>query len=613
MCGIFGYVGPENSAENCFVGLKKLQYRGYDSAGVAGIGIDDGELHFCKQVGTIDALTNAWNSRPPAHLGLAIGHTRWATHGKPSYENAHPHFDEKFNIAVVHNGIIENHNNLRDMLKSYEIPFETETDTEVIAKLIAYFYEGDLLGAVRKALSLMHGFWALAVIHKSHPDVIIAAARENPLIIAQHARKQETYISSDPNAFHLPDLDLIFLRNDEIALIKATSVEIFDESHHPIVKTTERILLDNETQSKGSFDHFMQKEIFEQPKTIQQALHSRFIEEFGTVEFENFHLTPQELLSIKRIVILGCGTSWHAASIGALLLEEKARIPTQAEIASEFRYKNPIITEDTLVIAISQSGETLDTIAAVREVQRKGAKVIGICNVRNSTLAREVDSVLFLRAGPEISVCSTKAFTSQITVLSLFALLMGRLHHISKEDGQSFLNELRSLPKIIEEILAQSPAIEALAKKYAHFENFFFLGRNHMHITSLEAALKLKEISYLNAIGYPAGEMKHGPIALAGPELAIIGLCGNQRTYEKTLSNLTEVKARGAPILALAFEGSQEIERIADDVFYLPPICDELASIPFSVALQLLAYYIAIERGTDIDQPRNLAKSVTVE
>ncbi|MFS8563079.1 MAG: SIS domain-containing protein [Rhabdochlamydiaceae bacterium] len=352
------------------------------------MGIDDGQLHFCKQVGTIDALTTAWNSRPPAHLGLAIGHTRWATHGKPSYENAHPHFDEKFNIAVVHNGIIENHNSLRDMLKSYEISFETDTDTEVIAKLIAYFYEGDLLTSVRKALSLMHGFWALAVIHKSHPDIIVAAARENPLIIAQHQRKQETYISSDPNAFHLPDLDLIFLRNDEIALIKSTSVEIFDESHHPVVKTTERMILDNETQSKGSFDHFMQKEIFEQPKTIQQALHNRFIEEFGTVEFENFNFTPQELLAVKRIVILGCGTSWHAASIGALLLEEKARIPAQAEIASEFRYKNPIITEDTLVIAISQSGETLDTIAAVREVQRKGAKVIGICNVRKFHLSK---------------------------------------------------------------------------------------------------------------------------------------------------------------------------------------------------------------------------------
>lgn len=613
MCGIFGYVGPDNSVEACFTGLKKLQYRGYDSAGVAGIGIADGQLHFCKQVGTIESLTKAWNNRPPAHLGLAIGHTRWATHGKPSYENAHPHFDEKFNLAVVHNGIIENHNNLRSMLKGYDIQFQTETDTEVIAKLIAHFYEGDLLSSVRKALSLMHGFWALAVIHKNHPDMIVAAAKENPLVIAQHQHKQETYLSSDPNAFHLPDLDLLFLRNDEIAVIKSDSVDIFDPSHHPILKTTERLILDNTAQSKGLFDHFMQKEIFEQPKTIEQALHSRFIEEFGTVEFEHFHFTPQELLSIKRIVILGCGTSWHAACIGALLLEEKARIPAQAEISSEFRYKNPIITEDTLVIAISQSGETLDTIAAVREVKRKGAKVVGICNVRNSSLAREVDSILFLRAGPEISVCSTKAFTSQITVLALFSLLMGRLHHISKEEGQSFLHELRSLPKIIEEILAQTCLIEALAKKYARFDNFFFLGRNHMHITSLEAALKLKEISYLNAIGYPAGEMKHGPIALACPELAIIGLCGNQKTYDKTLSNLTEVKSRGAPILAFAFEGSQEISEIADDTFFIPPICDELASIPFSVALQLLAYYIAKERGTEIDQPRNLAKSVTVE
>ena len=352
---------------------------------------------------------------------------------------------------------------------------------------------------------------------------------------------------------------------------------------------------------------------FEQPQTITQALHTRFIEEFGTVEFESLNFSPQELQSIKRILILACGTSWHAGLIAASLLEDKARIPTTAEIASEFRYKNPIISEDTLVIAISQSGETLDTLAAVREVKRKGAKVLAICNVRNSTLSREADSTLFLRAGPEISVCSTKAFTSQITVLSLFTLLMGRLRHISKEEGQAFLAELKSLPSIIEEVLAKYDTIATYAKKYSRFEHFFFLGRHYMYPTSLEAALKLKEISYLNAVGLPAGEMKHGPIALVSPELAVIGLLGNHRTYDKTLSNLTEVKSRGAPILAFAFEGATDIEQVATDVIYLPPICDELASIPFSVACQLLAYAVAKERGTDIDQPRNLAKSVTVE
>jgi glucosamine--fructose-6-phosphate aminotransferase (isomerizing) len=610
MCGIFAYIGPEDSAQICINGLKKLEYRGYDSAGIAGI--SEGKIHYCKQVGKIHALEEAW-STSPMRLGIAIAHTRWATHGKPTQENAHPHFDQNYNIAVVHNGIVENHVALRNMLKTQGAAFQSDTDTEVIAQLISHFYEGDLLVAVQKALSLMNGFWGIAVIHKDHPDTIIAAARENPLAIAQGAGRGETFVSSDPNAFHASDLDVLYLRSDEVAVIKADKIEIFDPTRTPISKVPEKLSLDNFVLSKEGFDHYMLKEIFEQPQTIQQALHNRFIEEFGTVEFDNFPFTPQKLQSVKRILILACGTSWHAGCIAASLLEDKARIPTQAEIASEFRYKNPIVSEDTLVIAISQSGETLDTIAAVREVKRKGAPVIAICNVRNSTLTREADATLFLRAGPEISVCSTKAFTSQITVLALFTLLMGRLRHISKEEGQLFLEELRALPDTVQKVLDQNNTIAALAQKYAHFEHFFFLGRHYMYTTSLEAALKLKEISYINAIGYPAGEMKHGPIALIDPNLAVIGLCGNARTYEKTLSNLTEVKARGGPILAFAFEGAPEIDHVATDILYLPPICDELASIPFSVAAQLLAYYIAKERGTEIDHPRNLAKSVTVE
>lgn len=610
MCGIFAYIGPEDSAQICINGLKKLEYRGYDSAGIAGI--SEGKIHYCKQVGKIHVLEEAWSSTP-TKLGLAIAHTRWATHGKPSQENAHPHFDENFHVAVVHNGIVENHTALRNMLKTHGSSFQSDTDTEVIAQLVSHFYEGDLLAAVQKALSLMTGFWGIAIIHKNHPDTIIAAARENPLAIGQRVGSRETFISSDPNAFHVPDLDVLYLKTDEVAVIKNDTIEIFDRTKAPIAIVSEKLSLDNFVLSKEGFDHFMLKEIFEQPQTIQQALHNRFIEEFGTVEFDNFPFTPQKLQSVKRILILACGTSWHAGCIAASLLEDKARIPTQAEIASEFRYKNPIVSEDTLVIAISQSGETLDTIAAVREVKRKGASVLAICNVRNSTLTREADATLFLRAGPEISVCSTKAFTSQITVLSLFTLLMGRLRHISKEEGVAFLEELRLLPHVVQKVLDKKDEIALLAKKYARFEHFFFLGRHYMFTTSLEAALKLKEISYINAIGYPAGEMKHGPIALVDPNLAVIGLCGNARTYEKTLSNLTEVKARGGPILAIAFDGAPEIEHVATDVLYLPPICDELASIPFSVATQLLAYYIAKERGTEIDHPRNLAKSVTVE
>lgn len=610
MCGIFGYIGPRNSANVCIDGLKRLEYRGYDSAGIAGIYM--GRIFSHKEIGKIQELKKSLD-QDPLPLDLAIAHTRWATHGKPSKENAHPHFDESNSIAVVHNGIIENHTALREMLKEKGVAFRSDTDTEVIAQLISHFYEGNFLASVQKALALLQGFWGIAVIHKNHPETIIAAARENPIAVGVSGSRHEAYVSSDANAFQAQDLDVLFLRNDEVAVITRERVDVYDQSSSPVQKEMQRLEAENLTLSKNGFEHFMLKEIFEQPQTIQQAFHNRFIEDFGTAEFEQFHFSSKELLSVKRILILGCGTSWHAGLVAASLLEDIARIPTHAEIASEFRYKNPIVSEDTLVIAISQSGETLDTMAAVREVKTKGAKVLGICNVRNSTLTREADATLFLRAGPEVSVCSTKAFTSQLIVLSLFTLLMARLRHFSKEEGQAFLAELQRLPAFVETVLRQKTAIEQLAKKYARFNDFFFLGRHYMFPTSLEAALKLKEISYLNAVGYPAGEMKHGPIALIDSELAVIGMCGNKRTYEKILSNLMEVKARGGPILAFAPQGAKEVAEIADDLLLLPDICDELACIPYTIAGQLLAYYIAKERGTEIDQPRNLAKSVTVE
>ncbi len=610
MCGIFGYLGKRDSAKVCIEGLRRLEYRGYDSAGLAGI--FEGELVSRKEIGKIAALEDALQSLPMS-LDIAISHTRWATHGKPTKENAHPHFDQQNSIAVVHNGIIENHIALREMLKKKGVSFQSDTDSEVIAQLISHFYEGDFLLSVQKALALLQGFWGLAVIHKNHPDQIVTAARENPIAIGLHPNRTEAYVASDANAFDNSDLDVVFLRNNEVALITQEHVKIFDSTSAPVSVTMNRLGLENQVITKNGFEHFMLKEIFEQPHTVQQAFHNRFIDDYGTAEFENLELTPKELLSVRRILILACGTSWHAGSIAASLLEDKARIPTQAEIASEFRYKNPIVSEDTLVIAISQSGETLDTIAAVREVKSKGAKVLGICNVRNSTLTREADHCIYLRAGPEISVCSTKAFTSQLTVLSLFTLLMARLRHMSKEEGQAFLSELQQLPDKIQMILAQKEDIKRIADKYAGYENFFFLGRHYMFTTSLEAALKLKEISYLNALGYPAGEMKHGPIALVNPNLPVIGMCGNKRTYEKMLSNLMEVKARGAPIVAFAPADAPDIESVTDDLILLPPIIDELACIPYSIAAQLFAYYIAKKRGTDIDQPRNLAKSVTVE
>ncbi len=610
MCGIFGYIGPRDSAQVCLDGLKYLEYRGYDSAGLAGI--IEGKIHSCKEIGKIHALETLWRQNP-CPLDLAIAHTRWATHGQPSRENAHPHFDGTGSVAVVHNGIIENYRALRSMLQEKGYTFTSDTDTEVIAQLIQDCYKGDFLASVSRALSFLQGFWGIAVIHKNHPDQIIAAARENPIAIAHSPERTEAFVSSDANAFHSPDLDILFLKNDEIAIINPHKIEIFDSQAAPITKIAEKIKIERASVSRGEYEHFMLKEIFEQPQTIQQALHNRFIEDFGTAEFEGLTLTAPELQAVKRILILGCGTSLHAGAIGSLLFEEMSRIPAQAEIASEFRYKNPIISEGTLVIAISQSGETLDTIAAVREVKAKGAKVLAICNVRHSTLTRDADACLFLRAGPEISVCSTKAFTSQITVLSLFALLMARLRHMRKEEGQIFLRSLRELPDLVTGVLHRIDELAHIAHKYASFEHFFFLGRHYMYTTCLEGALKLKEISYLNAVGYPAGEMKHGPIALINPQLATIAFCGNNRTYSKMSSSLMEIKARKGPILAFAPEGASDIASIADDVFYLPQIPDELAPILYTTAAQLFAYHIAHVRGTDIDQPRNLAKSVTVE
>lgn len=612
MCGIFGYVGPRDPAEVCLRGLKRLEYRGYDSSGIAGI--RQGVLLSWKEVGKLGVLEEILQrQREALEMELAIAHTRWATHGKPSQENAHPHFDQDRTLAVVHNGIIENHTELRAMLEQEGRKFYSDTDSEVIAQLVAHLYKGDHLEAVYGALSMLRGFWALALIHKDHPQEIIAAARGNPIAIGFHSLRAEGFVASDVNAFADQDLDVLFLQNDEVARITPQKITVFDPSRSPIERKSQKLDREEVDMSKGEYPHFMLKEICEQPQTIQQAFHNRLIMDFGTAELENLTLTPTELLGVKRIIILACGTSWHAGLIAASLLEDKARIPCQAEIASEFRYKNPIVSEDTLVIAISQSGETLDTIAAVREVKSKGAKVIGVCNVRNSTLTREADCTLFLRAGPEISVCSTKAFTSQLTTLFLFSLVMARLRHMSKEEGQYLLTEVQKLPEIVEEILRNKAQIQKIAREYASFEHFFFLGRHYMFPSSLEAALKLKEISYLHAQGYPAGEMKHGPHALIDSSLVVVGMCGNMHTLDKMTNNLAEVKARNGKVIALGPSDAVAIRALADAFIPVPPVCDELASIPYSVVCQLFAYYMADALGTDIDQPRNLAKSVTVE
>lgn len=609
MCGIFAYIGKKNSLNIVLEGLKRIEYRGYDSAGVAGI-LND-KILSCKQVGKISALEKEIQEANFHLNGLAIAQTRWATHGIPSTVNAHPHLDTQRSLALVHNGIIENHEALKANLIKQGVKFISDTDTEVVAHLISSFYKGELLEAVQKAVGLLKGAFAIALIHKDYPEQIIAIAQECPLVIG--VGKDEAFISSDSNAFANYTKDVIYLTNSEIAVIKSQTVTVFDPKKGKIEKQIEHLQIDGINTNKGHFEHFTLKEINEQPQAIYNALAGHCLEEYGTAIFNEIKFELSEFLAVERILILACGTSWHAGFVASYMIEDKARIPVTVEISSEYRYKNPIILPNTFVIAISQSGETADTIAAVREIKAKGGKVIALCNVQGSTLAREADATIYLRCGPEIGVCSTKAFTSQVVILSLLTLMMARMRHMGKLEGQEFLRSLRRLPEQVQLVLDNAYYIQKIAKKYAHYDNFFFLGRRYMYPTALEGALKLKEISYINANGYPAGEMKHGPIALINAQCPTVALCANRTTYDKMLSNLMEVKARSGPIIAIVEEGENSIEKVADDIIHIPPTVDELASIPAVVVTQLLAYYIALERGADIDQPRNLAKSVTVE
>jgi glucosamine--fructose-6-phosphate aminotransferase (isomerizing) len=604
MCGIFGYIGGRDPLTVCLEGLEQLEYRGYDSTGIAGI--IAGKLVSCKETGKISYLKKKINLH---ELELAIGHTRWATHGGVSQKNAHPHVDASESIALVHNGIITNYNSLREELKKRGIPFVSETDSEVIVQLIAFHYRDNLCDAVQKTLPLLQGAFAIALIHKDHPGQIVAAARESPLAVGFDDEKTESIISSDPNAFLGRAFSVLFLHNDEIASIEKGRIHLFDQKLSPIEKKIERFEADYKTPSKEGFQHFMLKEIYEQPTTIQKAMFGRC-----SSSFEWFGFTEEEIKSFKNIWILGCGTSAHAGNIGAMYFEDLAKLPASCDIASEARYRDPILGSDTLVIGISQSGETADTLAAIREIKKQGCKILGICNVLHSTLTREADGSIFLKAGPEISVCSTKAFSSQLAVLNLLALHFARLRgSLAPDQIDAYLTELKAIPEQIQTVLEQTPEIQKIAKKYAGYKDFFFMGRRYMFRAAQEAALKLKEISYVNANGYPAGELKHGPLALVNPQLPVVAFCSNLQTQEKILSNLMEVKARGGPILAFAPEQFKEVTSVADDIIWLPSTIDQLAPFTSTIAGQLLAYFIAEELGCDIDQPRNLAKSVTVE
>lgn len=608
MCGILGYVGKKKAVSVVLEGLKILEYRGYDSAGIAGI--ESGRMTCYKDKGKIGHLSKLLEKKQMS-FKAAIAHTRWATHGRVNAINAHPHSDHNETLALVHNGIIENFQSLKAFLEEEGVQFVSETDTEVIAQLFAHYHTGDIKETLLKIIPMLEGSFAIAGVHKDFPDQIFIASKNSPLALG--LGDQEYFVSSDINGFLKHTNKVLFLENHEVGLVHPYGFEIFNEKGERIVKEILNISSQVDEITKLHYPHYTLKEIFDQPEAISRLFTGRFQEDFGAICLKDMGIDEETLMKTSRILILACGTSWHAGTVGAYLFESLSRTPTQVEISSEFRYKNPIVMEDTLVIAISQSGETADTLAAVQELKAKGAKVLAICNREGSTMSRLSDHTLFIKAGPEIGVCSTKAFTNQVVLLSLLALHLGRMHHLGKEEGIHFIQEIKKLPNLVLQVLKQASEIKKLAKKYNHYAHFFFVGRSYMYPTSLEAALKLKEISYIHSEAYPAGELKHGPIALIDENCPTVALFANKHTFSKMLSNIMEIKARQGPILAFAPSSMKEIESLVDDVFWLPDVCDEFACIPTSVALQLFSYYMALERGCDIDQPRNLAKSVTVE
>ncbi len=609
MCGIVGYVGQRDCVEILVEGLKRLEYRGYDSAGISVL--VNGKISTEKTAGKIKVLERQLaTSRPIGSLGL--GHTRWATHGEPSTVNAHPHLDCTGTIALVHNGIIENYSTLKQRLAEEGHVFRTETDTEVLAHLIEKYLDGATLEqAVGRALQRVEGTYGIAVLSSREPGKVVCARNGSPLLLG--IGKGENFVASDAAAILAHTKQVVFLDDHEMAILTADSFATTTIAQETVDKQIEEISWEIEQVEKQGYDHFMLKEIFEQPQSIRNAIRGRLVPAEGTAHLGGLNMTPDELRSVDRIIITACGTSWHSGLIGEYMLEEYARIPVEVEYASEFRYRNPIVKPGTLVLVISQSGETADTLAAMREAQRKGARALGICNVVGSTIAREADGGVYIHAGPEIGVASTKAFTSQVAVLAILNLALGRLKTMSREEGRRLTAELMAIPEKIERVLETSPRIREIAEEYAHHNNFLYLGRGVNFPVALEGALKLKEISYIHAEGYPAAEMKHGPIALIDERMPVVFICLRDSAYEKIISNMEEVRARKGTILAIASVGDEEITRRADHVIYVPETLETLSPLLSVVPLQLLAYHIAVLRGCDVDQPRNLAKSVTVE
>ena len=609
MCGVVGYIGDKEATSILIDGLEKLEYRGYDSAGLAVF--HDGEIQIRKYKGRLSILAENI-SEETLNSNIGIGHTRWATHGEPSDRNAHPHTNVAGNIAVIHNGIIENYMKIKEWLIAEKgIQFKSETDTEVIAHLIDHYYEGDLLQAVNKAIDKMEGAYAIGVICKNEPDKIVAVRKDSPLIVG--LGEGENFLASDIPALLKYTRDMYLIENDEVVLLTKDKVTIFNELGQEVKREIFKVTWDAQSAEKEGYQHFMIKEIHEQPKGINETLMRR-LDKDNNIVLDGIQLTKEDLEKINKVYIVACGTAYHAGLVGRFAIEKFAKVPVEVDVASEFRYRDPFVDENTLFIAVSQSGETLDTLAALREAKRKGARVLSIVNVVGSSVARESHDVFYTWAGPEIAVASTKAYTTQMIAMYLLALHMASTKGtISKEDYDKTVAELKTLPGKVQHILSNYGDIQQLADAQFNNESVFFMGRGVDVNVAHEGSLKLKEISYINSFAIAAGELKHGTIALIEKGTLVVAVATQHHLFEKMLSNIQEVRARGAYVVAVAKEGHTEVEKTSDIVLYIPDTMDELAPVLSIIPLQLLSYYIAVARGCDVDKPKNLAKSVTVE
>ncbi len=621
MCGIVGYVGTNQASEFLLEGLRRLEYRGYDSSGI--VTAEQESLTVTKTAGRVEDLSQVLKASPA--LGtIGVGHTRWATHGPATNENAHPHFGCDQVVALVHNGVIENYRSIKERLLQRGYQFHSDTDSEVVAHLLAYELENlpeevtneidpfaPLIAAVQNTLVQLQGTYGLAIVFRDWPDVIVAARLGSPLVLG--VGEGENFIASDGSPLAGHTEKIVYLADHEIAVVTADTIRVVHRDQGDVRHDVKVLDIEAADIDLGTFEHYMLKEIYEQPEAVRNALRGRLDRDEATAVFGGLNLTPQQMQSVNRFVLTACGTSWHAALVGEYMIENLARIPVEVEYASELRYRNPPLAPGTLLFALTQSGETIDTLAALREMKRKGHPTMSICNVVGSTIAREADGGIYLHAGPEIGVASTKAFTAQCVVMSLLSLYFGRLHHLSFEAGLRIISDLEKLPEDMEAALTTHDQARRIAEKYADCDNFLYLGRQYNFPAALEGALKLKEISYIHAEGYPAAEMKHGPIALVDENTPSVFIVPQGVVYDKVLANIEEIKARGGPVIAVVDGGDSRVTEVADDVIEVPTVADFLQPIVASVPLQLLAYHIALVRGCDVDKPRNLAKSVTVE